>query len=211
MNIRHHIDEATLAAFAAGQLAQPFAVVVASHLSLCPTCQRSYREQIAVGGAMLDEVTPKPLSQNLKTGIMDRLDDMPVEAVSYPVPPAPFPAPLSLFFGAEGPKWSSIGLGARQSILKNDDQGSLRLLYIPAGRAVPEHSHSGPEFTLVLQGSYSTAGETFAAGDVETANEEVEHTPMAGTEGPCICLAATSAPLRFGSFLPRLLQPFLKI
>ncbi|WP_172299378.1 ChrR family anti-sigma-E factor [Pseudoruegeria sp. HB172150] len=211
MNIRHHIDEATLAAFAAGQLAQPFAVVVASHLAMCPVCQRAYREQIAIGGAVLDQLPGKPVSQGLKTGVMDMLDDTPAEPVPLPTLPAPYPLPLSQYFGAEGPKWSAIGMKARQSILQNDANGSLRLLYIPQGRAVPDHGHSGPEFTLVLKGNYTAAGQTYAAGDVEIADEDVEHTPVAGPDEPCICLAATNAPLRFGAFLPRILQPLLKI
>ncbi|MGB1033531.1 MAG: transcriptional regulator, partial [Primorskyibacter sp.] len=34
---------------------------------------------------------------------------------------------------------------------------------------------------------------------------------IADVSEACICLAVTDAPLRFTSFLPRLLQPFLRI
>ena len=44
-------------------------------------------------------------------------------------------------------------------------------------------------------------------GDVEIADEALDHTPVADAGAACICLAATDAPLRFRSFLPRLLQP----
>ena len=35
--------------------------------------------------------------------------------------------------------------------------------------------------------------------------------PTADEGDPCICLAATDAPLRFNAFMPRLLQPLFKI
>ena len=37
----------------------------------------------------------------------------------------------------------SLGMGVRQSILEAGPEGSLRLLYIPAGRAVPTGSRPG--------------------------------------------------------------------
>ena len=51
----------------------------------------------------------------------------------------------------------------------------------------------------------------FGVGDLEVADGDLEHTPTAGEEAPCICLAATDAPLRFQSLVPRLLQPLFKI
>ena len=48
-------------------------------------------------------------------------------------------------------------------------------------------------------------------GDIEEADESIEHQPFAGKEADCICLAVTDAPLRFKSLLVRLVQPFLQI
>jgi putative transcriptional regulator len=85
------------------------------------------------------------------------------------------------------------------------------LLYIPPGQAVPDHSHNGLELTLVLQGSFSDETGRFGVGDLEIADQDLEHTPIADAGPPCICLAATDAPLRFNALLPRLLQPLFKI
>jgi putative transcriptional regulator len=109
------------------------------------------------------------------------------------------------------PRWKSLGLGVRQSILASDNEGSVRLLYIPPGQAVPDHSHNGLELTLVLQGSFSDATGRFRVGDLEVADQTLEHTPVADPGAPCICLAATDAPLRFNALVPRLLQPFFRI
>jgi putative transcriptional regulator len=76
---------------------------------------------------------------------------------------------------------------------------------------VPNHGHRGIELTLVLQGAFVDDGGRFARGDIEIADEELDHTPVADDAEDCICLAATDAPLRFSSWVPRLAQPFLRI
>jgi putative transcriptional regulator len=65
--------------------------------------------------------------------------------------------------------------------------------------------------TLVLSGALVDDDEIFRRGDVEQADELVEHQPKAGPGEDCICLAVTDAPLRFKSFMARLAQPFLRI
>lgn len=77
--------------------------------------------------------------------------------------------------------------------------------------AVPEHSHRGLELTMVLQGAFSDEVDHFARGDVETADSDLHHMPVADLGEDCICLAVTDAPLRFRAWLPRLAQPFLRI
>ena len=208
--ITHHISDALRADWAAGRLPQAFAVVVAAHLSLCDACRASAEAADMLGGALLDRVTPTALRDDAKDRLLAALADA-------PPPPAPiarsgiFPAPVMQALGGQPPKWRMLGGGIRQQILSADATGSLRLLYIPAGRAVPEHSHGGLELTLVLQGSFSDSGGRFGVGDVETASDDIDHQPLAGPDGPCICLAATDAPLRFRAMIPRLLQPLFRI
>lgn len=110
-------------------------------------------------------------------------------------------------------RWSAVGGGVRQKVLSapSDRSAICRLLYIPAGQAVPEHGHRGLELTLVLAGSFLDGEVIFTRGDLEIADDALEHTPIAGAEAPCICLAVTDAPLRFKSWLPRLVQAFVGI
>ena len=76
---------------------------------------------------------------------------------------------------------------------------------------MPDHGHQGMELTLVLQGAFRDEVDRFARGDLEIATEDLEHTPVADIGEDCICLAATDAPLKFKSIIPRVMQPFLKI
>jgi len=50
-----------------------------------------------------------------------------------------------------------------------------------------------------------------AAGDIEVADEEMIHTPVAEAGQDCICLTATDAPLKFSGFVPRVAQRIFRI
>lgn len=213
-DMTHHISDPLLAAYAAGNLARPFALVVATHVSLCPECQARLGAHQALGGAVLEALPGQAVRAGLKDDLMAMLDapDPAPVALAAPAPrQGIYPGPLAEMLGEGGPRWRTLGLGTRQSILHDGADGSVRLLYIPPGQAVPDHGHGGLEMTLVLQGSFSDETGRFGVGDVEIAGEDLEHTPIAGDEAPCICLAATDAPLKFNSVVPRLLQRLFRI
>lgn len=208
--ITHHTPDAMLAAYAAGSLAHPYALVVATHISLCLDCRAAYEAHQNAGGVVLDAINPEAVSEDLKSSILDQLDaDVAPEPTFQRM--GVYPAPVMQALQGKPIRWKPLGMGVRQSILTSDKQGSARLLYIPPGRAVPDHSHDGLELTLVLQGSFSDDAGRFGVGDLEVADQSVEHTPTADPGAPCICLAATDAPLRFNALLPRLLQPLFRI
>jgi len=210
--IKHHIPDPMLVAYAAGSLEHPFALVVAAHVSLCDECRAQLGAHEAVGGALLDDQTLQAVSVSMKDTILAQLDDVPVAEpdLSYERSGA-YPGPVMQALKGKPPRWKSVGGGVRQTLLHADDEGSVRLLYIPPGKAVPDHGHNGIELTLVLQGAFSDETGRFGVGDLEVADDTLEHTPVAEQGAPCICLAATDAPLRFNSLIPRLLQPLLRI
>lgn len=212
MTIRHHLSDALLTAYAAGTLPEAFSLVVATHLSLCDECWAAAAAHDAVGGALLSQVAPVRLAENSLNAVMARLDrGTPIRR--SPLGDSATPEPLADYIGGtlNIVKWQSLGMGVRQSILPTDRLASARLLYIPAGQAVPDHGHRGMELTLVLQGAFTDATDRFGPGDLEIATEDLQHTPVAEPGEACICLAATDAPLRFNSLIPRLAQPFFRI
>ncbi len=208
--IKHHTPDPLMAAYAAGTLPHPFAMVVAAQISMDDTARASFEAHKVAGGVLLDDTETAPLSDDLKSNVMDQLDATYVEKPRKKAQGV-YPAPVMEALKGRPPRWKSLGLGVRQDIIWSGPEGSVRLLYIPANQAVPDHSHGGLELTLVLQGSFSDETGEFGVGDLEVANENVEHTPFAGGDQACICLAATDAPLRFRSFMPRLLQPLFRI
>ncbi|WP_380057601.1 ChrR family anti-sigma-E factor [Falsihalocynthiibacter sp. SS001] len=208
--ISYHIPDHLLASYVSGSLPHPYAVVVATHVSMCLECRAALEAHQAVGGAILESTQEVALSAGLKDSILAKLD---APIIEKPVHgrTGVYPAPVMQELEGQQPRWKPVGMGVRQCVLSASKQGSVRLLYIPGGQAVPDHSHNGLELTLVLQGSFSDEAGQFRVGDVEVADDHVEHTPIADEGPPCICLAATDAPVRFTSFLPRLVQPFIGI
>ena len=208
--IDHHIPDDLLRAYASGGLPYSFSVLIAAHISLCDECRAQCEAEELVAGALLEQEQAVSLSSGARERLLQALPNPPAE-------PAPlrasgiFPAPVMAALNGRPPRWRMLGGGIRQQILCDDRDGSLRLLYIPAGRAVPEHGHGGLELTLVLQGSFSDSLGRFGRGDVEYAHDDVDHQPVAEPGEDCICLAATDAPLRFRAWLPRLLQPLFRI
>lgn len=215
-DIKHHLTDALLMAYSAGTLPEGFNLVVATHISLCDECRARMHEFDTVGGAVMADEAPANLSENALAATLELIakDD----EARHETPPARkqtgiFPGPLQDYVGGDldAVKWRRVGGGVRQAILKTDKSSSVRLLHIPAGTAVPDHGHRGTELTLVLQGAFKDDSDRFAAGDIEVATEDLDHQPIAEDGVDCICLAATDAPLRFNSWIPRIAQPFLRI
>jgi putative transcriptional regulator len=216
--IRHHIEDEMLMRYAAGQLGEGWSIGVATHLALCPSCRGRLGVFEALGGHFLEEeaVDVEDLDESWQQ-LKRRIDAGEIDNI-VPLRPKSaddlLPEPLRSYVDrAGGLNWRRLGGGgAAQMILQTDDTTTtVRLLKIPAGQPVPEHTHAGNELTLVLAGSFSDEISTFGRGDVEMADGDVLHTPRAGEGQDCICLAVTDAPLRFSSRLLRLIQPLLGI
>lgn len=212
--IRHHLSDQLLMAYAAGQLPEAFNLVVATHVSLCDECRARSGSFDAVGGALLEEAEEIAMGEDALALVLERIADLPQATKPEPLRAAGiFPAPLADYVGGDlsAVRWRRVGGGVKQAILPTGKDASARLLYIPAGKAVPDHGHRGMELTLVLQGAFADANDRFGRGDIEIADEDLEHTPVALAGQDCICLAATDAPLRFRGLIPRLAQPLLRI
>lgn len=208
--ITHHTPDALLAAYAAGNLARPYALLVAAHISMCLECRAALDAHHVAGGVVLDASDAAEISTDLKAATLAMLDT-PYAAKPVQTRSGIYPGAIMAALKGKPPRWKPLGMGVRQCILSDSAEGSARLLYIPAGRAVPDHSHNGLELTLVLQGSFSDSTGRFGVGDLEVADQSIEHTPTADPGVPCICIAATDAPLRFNARIPRILQPFFRI
>jgi len=214
-DINHHLTDALLMAYAAGALPEAFSLTVAAHVSMCDECRARLGAYESLGGAVLDRAETVTMAEDSLTVTMARIrDGAPVRER-----PAPrkrggvLPAPLQDYVGGDldAVRWRPIGMGVKQAILPTARDATARLLYIPAGAAVPDHGHRGTELTLVLQGAFVDETDRYGPGDIEVAGEDLHHMPVADIGADCICLAATDAPLRFRGMIPRLAQPFLRI
>lgn len=219
--IKHHLTDALIMGYSAGTLPEAFNLAIATHVSMCDTCRAAVESYDAVGGTVLDQCESAEMSAQALADTLALIKQggpaAPMSAPASRQSPAPrrsdVPQPLADYLGGslEDVRWMPVGMGVKQAILNTSSDASARLLYIPAGTAVPDHGHQGTELTLVLRGAFFDEEDYFGPGDIEVATEADEHTPVADIGEDCICLAVTDAPLKFRGLLPRLAQPFLRI
>ena len=211
--IKHHLTDALLMAYSAGSLPEAFSLTVAAHISMCDECRARLAAFDTVGGALIEQCEASRMSAGSLDATMALIRAARPEGKPAPRRGGILPAPLQDYIGGDldAVRWRPVGMGVKQAILPTSKEATARLLYIPAGAAVPDHGHRGTELTLVLQGAFVDEVDRFGPGDIEVANEDLNHTPVADIGADCICLAATDAPLRFRALMPRLAQPFLRI
>lgn len=231
MSIQHHLTDETLQDYAAGALSTPMEVVVACHLTLCPSCRSRAEFVEAVGGIELhhaESVKPAMSAKQLlescgtqtsldpvhKCGSTDsgdaKLSGWQTDKIVNGVP-----RPLGRLLDSdlEHLEWSRIAPGIKQHNLSNQHRryGAFKLLHLSPGVVLSEHTHQDRELTLVLRGSYQDEVGRFKAGDVADLDQDVIHQPVVDTDEPCIALIATQSPVRYSGMLGRLIQPFVGI
>lgn len=215
-NIMHHLTDEILMGYATGNLPEAFNLMVATHISLCDTCRAQVESYDAVGGEVLAQAvdTDATLTPGSFASTMALIATGPVAGAPIKrVPGSIMPGPVQDYIGGglDAVKWRGIGMGVKQAILPTSKDAYARLLFIPAGAAMPDHGHHGTEMTLVLQGAFRDEDGYFARGDVEVANSDLHHAPVADVHEDCICLAVTDAPLQFQGLIHKIAQRFARI
>ena len=210
ISITHHPKPETLEEFAAGRLDEARAIVIAAYLAKCPQSATHVRDLEALGGAVLESTPPVAMSDGAFSAVLDRIDrDAPTEQSATSHRTAAIKSLLEGKF--DHIKWRAAAPGLSQCQLDADGykKGALRLLKIAPGTKIPKHSHGESELTLILRGAYEDEIGAFREGDIADLDPNNTHSPKAIGDEPCICLAATSAPLVFKTLAGRLAQPFV--
>ena len=217
MNINHHLDQATVLAYAAGTLGEALTLAAASHVAWCRACQSSVRQAEAVGGELMNTLAEVAVSSDCKARTLGLLDRATLHRFPAPAPSrTEVPGPLAKVLNGVALRdlaWKrkAPGVAMYDLPLSPAAHGKLVLMRIAPGKAMPEHGHGGEELTLVLSGAYRDWMGRFGPGDVADLGEDVEHKPVVEDGEDCYCLVATEAPTRFKSISARLMQPFIGI
>lgn len=209
MTIRHHPQDTTLMAYAAGALPGAISAIIACHLTLCPQCRQAVRNMEFICGVLLERI-------GASGGPVPRMPELP-EILSAEAPRAQheagmLPLPLARFLGMEieNIRWKQIVKGFAQHKIKLPrGSGDLRILKARPKLKLLAHTHRGMELTMVLKGSYHDVTGEYCRGDVSDLAEDIEHQPRVGAEDECICLIASEKPPRYSDFRARLMRPFM--
>ena len=213
----HHPGEDLLLEYASGIQREPVALLIATHLALCPQCRDQTRGLEAIGGALLEQLGPAPLAEDGFARLLGRLDEPEGPATTqWPDPPtdhgARLPQPLRDYVAGSPDRlrWRRLGPIAEARLLTGCAGFTTRLVRLRAGAGAPAHTHGGIELTLVLEGGFTDASGHYLRGDVEVADSAVDHRPVVDADGDCLCLAVADAPLRLTGRFGRLLNPFVR-
>ncbi|NMM39779.1 ChrR family anti-sigma-E factor [Pseudoalteromonas arctica] len=212
--IKHHPSDALLAQYCNASLASSISVAVAIHLDMCSCCKDKVKHIEAQNADAIFTQSDLSIDEELSVDAMslfdaitasDDVDDVYkmtpqtilVNQQSYQLPRALARIPHG--------KFMQMGKLSRSRISLED--GSLRssLLHIDAGGEIPEHTHTGFELTLLLDGEFGDEDGDYVAGDFMWLDGRHQHTPT--TKEGCLCYTVVSSALHFNKGLSKLLNP----
>jgi putative transcriptional regulator len=118
------------------------------------------------------------------------------------------PAPLVRYLGSnlEEIRWRGLLPGVKEYKVEKTEHGEAVLYWIKPGRKMPNHTHEGSEYTLVLKGGFTESTGHYRRGDIAIADQDIDHRPVADLDEDCICFAVTDAPLRLTGPIGRIVQ-----
>ncbi|MFC3153437.1 ChrR family anti-sigma-E factor [Litoribrevibacter euphylliae] len=201
--------------FSAGQLTNALGILVACHIERCQICRSKALMYDQLGGEILESTEPTPVSEDMRQQLLQRIDstdDNIAPHIQENLDPR-VPRPLWRFVENDlnALQWKGFTSSIQEVTLPfSDDHFTAKFYKIAAGKELPEHTHKGNEFTLVLDGSFSDQLGSYHAGDFILADTETIHTPHAHKDKDCICFAVMDAPLKMTGFFGRMLNPFLR-
>lgn len=211
MPVKHHLPDEWLIDYAAGALDEAGSAMVASHLSLCPTCRATQSQMEAAGAALLEGCEKLPVSDACRAKMMALLEedqglcnlpaDQPASLCRV------LPAPIRLFSrcGVDGLKFERLSSTLERMRLPAKGDTTLQIIRLKAGSTLPRHDHKGSEITLILAGSLRDGDKLYRRGDVCVCEKGQIHSPQIGEAEDCLCLMFTTAPLRPTRMIDRFL------
>lgn len=228
--IKAHPTDAMLHAYVAGELNSASALVVSTHLDMCPHCRRmanAVEEELAcefesAPAAQLDgddmhlmldaifsssapkfdtEVSPYPAQAEAQAPVKPKDAMITLEGKRFQLPRS-----LANQKHRIGPWSKMMGNMWRAPINLGTDEVA-NLIYMDRATSVPEHTHRGTELQLVINGVFKDEYGSYSDGDMLVLDHTHQHTPET-TDEDCLILAVMDAPLHFTSGISRLLNPF---
>jgi putative transcriptional regulator len=199
--------DALLAGYAAGSLPRSLHALVGAHLELAPQ-GRAYV-------SALEASLANSLEMNESASVGHRAERL--DAI-FGLDPLPQGQPdreleaLQHFLGksVDALEFRTILPGVKECRVPTDD-GTTAIFYrIRGGKKMPQHTHEGSEYTLVIRGAFSDMSGRYGRGDIAISDEEIDHTPVAEEGEECLCFAVMDAPLRLTGPIGRFLNRFVQ-
>jgi putative transcriptional regulator len=98
------------------------------------------------------------------------------------------------------------GIQWARVLIPDDPAAKVVLLRAVSGTALPSHTHTGMEYTCILQGAFQDGDRHMQIGDLSECDEREHHQPVVNSDEPCVCVLAVDGKLVMEGWLARLAQ-----
>lgn len=215
--MKFHPSPELLIRYAAGSLSPALSFVVATHVKQCDVCRAQQDELETYGGDSIESCEDAHISaggfadlwQQLEgTEVVNLVDQDDLQlAIASDYQPL---LKRLIDCNYDELEWQSVGSKIKRASLSIDDNDNqIEILKFAGDAKIPQHTHKGNEFTVILSGSYRDEIGEFGAGDFIHLGQNDHHRPIAGKEG-CVCIAVTDAPMHFTGMLGPVLNLFAR-
>ncbi|WP_032096938.1 MULTISPECIES: ChrR family anti-sigma-E factor [unclassified Alteromonas] len=225
--IKFHPSPQQITEFVEGSLTPAVSLLVSAHCDMCEQCQmriESETESLAANmvleieesfdesaqfGDMLSQITQAPSSIESDARTSKETSSFKEKSVTIELDGRTFKLPRTLhrYIDKTG-NWSSLVGKLWQAPVDLGNQGVANFIFMGSGGSVPEHTHRGTEYTLVIDGEFSDGLANYDTGDFIFMDGNKTHTPKSDTKEGCLVFSIVDQPLHFTSGLARLLNPF---
>ena len=214
VSLNNQVLDALLVDYAAGALSQPLEILIETHLAMNPESAKTMQMLMQLGGILLEECEPVSLSEDALDKVMSAIaeDEEPLQKVTHSENSF-LPRPISDYIPDLSctKSWRSAGIGIARHDVKFSQSDMRATIYrIQPSRAVPSHSHTGSEITLVLAGGFSDESGTFGPGDIAVQEAGEAHKPVADADGECIVFAVNEGDIRLAGPFSRVFSLLVK-
>lgn len=198
--VQAHPTKEHLAAYASGAQSEGMSLLVASHLTCCPTCRAAVEQYEAVSAAILLEETPAVADGPSLDACLAALSQPAPQAPAISAAPSPLPMPIRQVLdqrNVDELNWKFRMPGLHEVEFDDFEGEHVSLLRVRPGTSMLHHTHEGEEATLILTGEMEDQGTIFRRGDVALADHNDDHKPRVIGDELCYCLIVMTGSMRF--------------
>ena len=197
----HHPQKNIIEMYSVGELSTHIAVMISAHLEVCEECHASYRkilkdDSIHFSSAVstlsnkdldsaFDTVMDKLNRDNLDSKVSTKLEDISINVSGQLIH---VPRSMNFLKDRQIP-WKEFGKNNAIAPLVTSPKGNFYLIYIGPGESVPQHGHTGVEYSYVVAGSYDDGISIFSTGDFSLSTQKITHSPKATSEDGCLVVS----------------------
>jgi putative transcriptional regulator len=211
--MKFHPSPELLIRYAAGSMSPAMSFVVATHIAHCDACRAQQAQLEDFGGDSIESYGDAQVKDSEFDSLWSKLGSTPEQTeqsdlgIAIPTDYQPVFKKL-LDRDYSNVNWQSIaGKIDRAEMTIDDADNQIEILRFARNAKIPQHTHKGNEYTVILEGAYSDEMGDFQVGDFIHLNGDHHHRPVAGKEG-CVCIAVTDAPMHFTGMLGPVLNLF---